>query len=65
MALKCHFCSCETASHRPDLPDVAIGDEVVLWGEDLPANELAAHAETIGYEIMTRMMSRVPRKYLG
>ena len=44
---------------------VAIGDEVVLWGEDLPANELAAHAETIGYEIMTRMMSRVPRKYLG
>lgn len=48
-----------------DLPGVAIGDEVVLWGEELPANVIAAHAETIGYEIMTRMLSRVPRRYLG
>jgi len=45
-----------------DLPGVAIGDEVILWGEQLGANEVAAHAATIGYEIMTRLHNRVPRQ---
>jgi alanine racemase len=44
-----------------DLGPVQIGDEVILWGEDLSANEVAIHADTIGYEIMTRMHNRVPR----
>ncbi|TDG12112.1 alanine racemase [Seongchinamella unica] len=44
-----------------DLPEVNIGDEVVLWGEDLPVGEVAAHANTIGYELTTRMPSRTPR----
>jgi alanine racemase len=45
------------------LPEVKLGDEVTLWGDGLPANEIADHAETIGYEIMTRMLGRVPRIY--
>lgn len=44
-----------------DIADVKLGDEVILWGEQLSANEVAVHAETIGYEIMTRMHNRVPR----
>ena len=48
-----------------DLPESRIGDQVTLWGEALTANEVAGHADTIGYEIMTRMLARVPRHYCG
>jgi alanine racemase len=48
-----------------ELGGVSIGDEVILWGQQLSANEVAAHAETIGYEIMTRMHNRVPRESIG
>jgi len=48
-----------------DIPGVSIGDEAVLWGRELSANEVATHAETIGYEIMTRLHNRVPRTTLG
>jgi alanine racemase len=45
------------------------GDEVVLLGrqgdEAITAWELAAHAGTVGYEIVTRVGSRVPREYVG
>jgi alanine racemase len=44
-----------------DLEATNIGDEVVLWGEEPSANEVAMHADTIGYEIVTRMPERVPR----
>ncbi len=44
-----------------DLEKVAIGDEVILWGKDLPVGEIAAHAGTIGYELTTRMPARTPR----
>ncbi len=44
------------------LDGVKVGDEVILWGEELSANEVAIHADTIGYEIMTRMHNRVPRQ---
>lgn len=48
-----------------EIPEVSVGDEVILWGDDILVNEVAAHADTIGYEIMTRMLARVPRKYVG
>ena len=38
-----------------------IGDEVVLWGDGLPLNEIANTANTIGYELTARMPKRVPR----
>ena len=44
-----------------DLPPVAIGDPVVLWGEGLPVGDVARHAGTIGYELLTRMPMRTPR----
>lgn len=44
-----------------DLDRVEIGDEVILWGPDLTAAEIAAHAGTIGYELTTRMPMRTPR----
>jgi alanine racemase len=45
------------------------GDEVVLLGrqgdEEVTAWELAEHAGTVGYEIVTRVGPRVPRVYVG
>ena len=45
---------------------VAVGDEVELWGQNVPIQEVAANADTIDYELMTRVSQRVPRivKYL-
>jgi alanine racemase len=43
------------------VPGVAIGDEVELWGRDLPVEEVAALADTIPYELLTRVGARVPR----
>lgn len=40
------------------------GDEVTLLGDGLSADELAAWAGTICYEILTNINSRVPRVYL-
>jgi alanine racemase len=49
--------------------DVRVGDEVVLLGaqggERITAEELGAHAGTIGYEIVTTISERVPRDYVG
>jgi alanine racemase len=50
-----------------DLP-VEAGEEVVLLGrqgaETVDAWELAAAAETIAYEIVSRIGERVPRTYV-
>jgi alanine racemase len=54
-----------------DCGDLAVeeGDEVVLLGsqadETFTAEELAGHAGTIAYEIVTRIGQRVPREYVG
>jgi alanine racemase len=51
-----------------DLPDAAVGDEVVLMGrqgnEEISADELAELAGTIHWEIVTRVGTRVRRVYL-
>jgi len=46
-----------------DLNDVKVGDSVCLWGKGLDINEVARHAGTIGYELMTRVTQRLPIKY--
>jgi alanine racemase len=46
-----------------DLP-VEVGDVAELWGTALPAEEVAAAARTISYEIVTRVSARVPRIFL-
>jgi alanine racemase len=52
-----------------DVPDVAIGDEALLLGEQngtvLDARDLAAAAQTIPYEVLTNVSRRVPRIYLN
>jgi alanine racemase len=44
-----------------DLPDVAVGDEVTLWGTGLPAERVAQFADTIAYELFCRVAERVRR----
>ncbi len=41
--------------------DAKIGDKVILWGNDLPVEEIAKYAETISYELLTHVNKRVPR----
>jgi alanine racemase len=43
--------------------DVAVGDEVVLIGEEITADEVAEEARTINYEVVTAIGPRVPRTY--
>jgi alanine racemase len=43
--------------------DIAVGDEVILWGEGLSISEVASHAGTLGYELLAGMPARVPRIY--
>ncbi len=42
-------------------PDARPGERVVLWGEGLAVEEIAEHAGTIGYELVTRVAPRVER----
>lgn len=51
-----------------DVGDASVtpGDEVILFGtENLTADDLADAAETINYEIVTRMGGRFTREYIG
>jgi len=41
------------------LPEVDVGDEVVLWGQGLPVEEIATAAGTIGYELLCAVHGRV------
>ncbi len=43
-----------------NLPAADVSSSVVLWGEGLPVEEVAQHAGTIGYELLTRVTRRVP-----
>jgi len=44
-------------------PDAKVGDEVILWGEGLPVDEVAAAAGTISYELLCGVGSRVRFEY--
>lgn len=39
------------------------GDRVILWGDDLPIENLARSAGTIPYELLTGVAARVPRQF--
>jgi alanine racemase len=47
-----------------DAPDVAVGDEIVLWGEDPHVEEIASLAGTIAYELLARVGARVRREII-
>lgn len=44
-----------------DHPAVSIGSRAILWGEQLGVDEVASHADSIGYELLAGMPKRVPR----
>ena len=48
-----------------DCTGVQIGDDVMLWGQQLKAEEIASYAETISYELFTSISKRVPRIYIN
>ncbi|MEC8902485.1 MAG: alanine racemase [Pseudomonadota bacterium] len=53
-----------------DVPDAAIGSEVVLWGTAsngsvLPVDEVARYCDTISYTLLTGVLPRAPRRYHG
>ena len=48
-----------------DLPGVAVGDGVELWGPAVPVERVAASAGTIGYELTCRVSRRVPHDLRG
>ena len=46
-----------------DIDGVAVGDEVVLLGDSITAEEIAAKIGTISYEVFCNVSARVPRVY--
>ena len=46
------------------LPKVEVGDPVELWGNHLDVNEVAGWADSIGYELVTRMPKRTRRTFV-
>ncbi|MGI9309520.1 MAG: alanine racemase [Gammaproteobacteria bacterium] len=46
-----------------DVPVARVGDKVVLWGANLPVEEIAARAKTISYELMCGLSQRVAYRY--
>ena len=48
-----------------DVPGVSVGDEVMLFGDGLVSVEdVSSWAESISYEILSRISPRVPRLYV-
>lgn len=43
-----------------DIPEAHIGTPVTLWGEGMPADEVAAAAGTVSYELFCALAARVP-----
>jgi alanine racemase len=43
-----------------DVPEATIGSPVILWGEGLPVDDVAAAASTVGYELLCAIGQRVP-----
>lgn len=46
------------------IPDIRMGDEVEIIGENQTADELAAQIGTIGYEVLCNISKRVERRYI-
>jgi alanine racemase len=55
-----------SAADVTDVPDeIAPGRHVELFGKNLPIDEVAAGAGTIGYELLTGLSRRAERRYIG
>ena len=47
------------------IPDAAVGSPVTLWGEGLSADQVAASAGTVSYELLCALSPRVPIDAVG
>ena len=45
--------------------DVKVGDEVILLGDGIAAEDFADWTGTNEYEVMTNISARVPRVFVG
>jgi len=46
-----------------DIDNASLGDEVILLGDGITADEIASRIDTIAYEVFTSVGARVPRIY--
>jgi alanine racemase len=46
-----------------DVPAVAVGDPVVLWGSEIPVEEVAAHANAIAWDLLCGVSQRVQLEF--
>ncbi|TOC53414.1 alanine racemase [Vibrio parahaemolyticus] len=51
-----------TVDLGPDATD-KVSDEAILWGKELPVEEVANHIGTIAYELVTKLTPRVEMEY--
>jgi alanine racemase len=51
-----------TVDLGPDAKD-KVSDEAILWGKELPVEEVAHHIGTIAYELVTKLTPRVEMEY--
>ncbi|MBR6694028.1 MAG: alanine racemase [Clostridia bacterium] len=58
-----NVCMDQTVVDVSEIEDVAAGTLATLWGEGLPAEEIASICDTIGYELVCGVSHRVPRVY--
>jgi alanine racemase len=42
-----------------DVPEAVVGSPVVLWGEGLSVDDVAAAASTVGYQLLCAVAPRV------
>ena len=54
-------CMDQMAVDITDIPDVKTGDEVILFGKELPVEELSGLCKTINYETVCAVSARVKR----
>ena len=58
-----NICMDMTMLDVTQIPDAEVGDEVMIFGEQLPVQELAESLQTIPYEVFTNISERVKRVY--
>ncbi|MBT5331480.1 MAG: alanine racemase [Porticoccaceae bacterium] len=46
------------------LPKTRIGAKVEIWGPNLSVSRVAEHSGMSGYELLTRLTTRLPRRYI-
>jgi alanine racemase len=57
------ICVLLDSSHSKKVHSVKVGDRAILWGDDLPVEEIADKAGTIAYTLLCGVTARVHRQH--